>query len=72
MLTDFYPTGAPPKLKVHMALILGPALMHCQVRSCDHWKGENTNTVLKSVRKHLSLKTRMTQKPVNCNALHIN
>ena len=46
MLTVFYPTEALPKLKVHKAFTLRPGVMHCQVRSCVRWSGENAKTVL--------------------------
>ena len=35
--------------------------MYCQVRSCACWSGENTKAVLRSIRKHLSLKTCISQ-----------
>ena len=56
MWTIFYPADTVTKLKVHKAFILSPGLMYCQVRLCFRMRGENTKTVLKSVRKHCSLK----------------
>ena len=60
MLVVFYPTDKLPKLKVHMAFILCPGVMYGQVRSSVHWKGENVKAVLKSVQKHIWLKTYTT------------
>ena len=46
MLIVFYSTETLPKLKVHEAFILRPGFMCCQVRSCAHWRAENTKAVL--------------------------
>ena len=44
--------------------------MYCQVRSCACWSGENTKAVLRSIRKHLSLKTCISQLIVTfCNSI---
>ena len=72
VLTVFYQKNTLNKLKVHKVFILNPGLIYCQVKSCVRMKGENKKTILKSVRKHCPLKTRIIQKPVNCNALEIN
>ena len=53
----FYPTEKLPKFKVHKAFIQRPGLMYYQVRLYVHWRGENSKAVLKSIQKHLSLKT---------------
>ena len=44
--------------------------MYCQVRSCVRLRGENTKAVLKSLRKHFSLKIRVILKPVNFYCLN--
>ena len=41
---------------MHKLIIIRPGLMYCQVRSCVRLRGENTKAVLKSLRKHFSLK----------------
>ena len=50
LLTIFYPRNTLTKLKVRKTFRLSPGLMHCQVRSGVLMRGENTKTILKSVR----------------------
>ena len=56
MVTIFDPADTLLKLTVHKSFILRPGMMYLKVRSSIRWRGGKAKAVLKSLRKHLSLK----------------
>ena len=71
MLTIFDPTDTLLKLTVDKSFILRPGMMYLKVRSCIHWRGGKAKAVLKSYRKHLSLKPHIETSKLEPFANHL-